>query len=176
MEKSLLPDHDMETHRIIQCSRHISSIKRWVKGQILPELSLQLIKIHIAGVAEPAGKTVWRQMSITNPASSYYDCHVDCSHEKSVAWWFKERFTLLQVHLDKNQRCKLTCPGWRSCGTRWQSLAFSGCCIAWIIPTGPSPPAGLELELPDRQCHRTSALASSLQEERPDEADKLSKG
>lgn len=93
------PHQKMETHGIIQCSTDISPIKRWVKGQILPELSLQLIQIYIAGVAEPAAETVWRQVSITNPAVSYYDCHVYCSHSISTAWWWLNGFvTLLQSH------------------------------------------------------------------------------
>lgn len=45
------------THWVVQGSVDIRSIKRRVKSQVLPELSLQLLKIHIAGITEPTMTT-----------------------------------------------------------------------------------------------------------------------
>lgn len=50
----------MTTHWIIQRSTDISPIKRWVEGQVLPELPLQLIKICISRIAEPTVRDVLR--------------------------------------------------------------------------------------------------------------------
>lgn len=58
VRKIVFPHPKMATHRIIQCSTDVSPIKRWVEGQILPELPLQLVQVHITGVAEPAAETV----------------------------------------------------------------------------------------------------------------------
>lgn len=52
------------THSIVQRSADISPVERWIEGQVLPKLPLQLIKVSISRIAEPAKRKVkrrWRE-------------------------------------------------------------------------------------------------------------------
>lgn len=120
------------THWIVQRSTDISSIKRWIECKILPELPLQLIKIHISGNTEPVGREDW--------VSSFKNSDSHFLFEES----------------------RLTCPCWRFCESRGQSLVSSGCCTVWTARTDPSPPAEWEQEWPGRQCHHRFAWVSNL--------------
>lgn len=66
------------THWIIQSPADIGPIKGWVEGQVLPKLPLQLVKIHVSGIAEPTmtdpRRERERELGVMEITHMYQDC------------------------------------------------------------------------------------------------------